>query len=63
MTKLSHWDHAVMRLRFLRASGESRAEQERVAKIYQRNIGIDPDKLLLEASKPGPVEKHQGQVV
>jgi hypothetical protein len=56
--QLSLYEHCVRRLRFMRASGESRAEQERVANQYLRNLALDPVKLLEEAAKPGPVDGH-----
>ena len=38
------------------ASGEPFSEQKRVAKLYERNLGLDWQKLIAEAAKPGPID-------
>jgi hypothetical protein len=54
--EISIYEHAVRMLRFMRCSGESRAEQERVAGLFRRNLNLDPAKLLAEAQKPGEID-------
>jgi hypothetical protein len=53
---MSYAEGAIQRLRFMRVSGESSKELKRVARLYQRNLGLDANKLLAEAAKPGSVD-------
>lgn len=55
---ISLYEHAVRKLRFMRVTGESRAEQERIANLYLRNLNLDPAKLLAEAAKPGSIDGY-----
>jgi len=56
MSKISLYEHCVRRIRQMRVSGESEESIQLTLKNLQRNIAIDPEKLLAEAAKPGPID-------
>lgn len=56
---MNHFETAVRHVRYLRAAGEPVEEQERIAKVYQHNVGADWKRVMAEAQKPGPAE-HPG---
>lgn len=53
--RLSIHEYVVRRLPFLRFSGEPIEEQERIARLYARNLAFEWRELLAEAARPGPI--------
>lgn len=55
-TEISLYEHAVRRIRRMRVSGEPASSIQATLDNLERNLALDPKKLLIEAAKPGPID-------